>query len=320
MQYLAFDIGGTDIKHALVDPDGWVLSEAGAFPTATTSSPATLIEALGRVYDAHAGAVAGVAISSAGELDPATGHFFNGGALRYTAGLDLLDAAAPRFGVPISVENDANCALLAEAADGALAGVRDGCVLIVGTGLGGALLLDGRLHRGAHFYAGSFSMPLRSIDEPFVLDDVAAPSQVYATGGSARALTARLAARLGRPAAEVDGRLLFDLVEAGDPVATAVLTEHCALLARIVYNVHVLVDLEVVAVGGGISRRPVFVETLRRELDALLDAMAPWIAVPRPRLVPCRHSADANLIGAVVHHRASLAGPDAPGTTEPRRP
>jgi len=301
MDYLAFDIGGTAIKHALVD-DRLGLRENGSFPTASAGGRAELVEALGAVYDRYAGAVAGVAISTAGELDPATGHMLNGGALRYTAGMNLLDAVASRCPVPVSVENDANCALLAERGDGVLAECRNAFMLIIGTGLGGALLLDGRLHRGAHFYAGSFSLLLRSIDAPLTLDAAGAPTEIAAWPCGVGGLIDAVARRTGRAASGLDGRAVFDLAEAGDAGALAGLDEYCGRLARLAFNAHLTLDVELIAVGGGISRRPLLVRTLARQLDAAFDALDPYLEVPRPALRRCRHGADANLVGAVVHH------------------
>lgn len=294
MRYLAFDIGGTGIKHALVD-DQLRLSRQGSFPTATVGTPDELVAALGAVYDRHAGEVAGVAISTAGETDPATGLMFTGGALRFTQGMEMVNAVAARCPTRVTVENDANCALLAEVGDGVLTGCRNALALIVGTGLGGALLVDGRLHHGSHFYAGSFSIMMRSVDEPFSAERI---------GGNlgVGALTGAVAAATGRDPAAVDGRVVFDLVESGDAAATAVLEAYCAVLARLLFNAHMIVDVEAVAVGGGISRRLTFVATLAAQVAATFDAADVFVPVPRPAIKACRHSADANLVGAVVHH------------------
>ncbi len=98
----------------------------------------------------------------------------------------------------------------------------------------------------------------------------------------------------------MDGRAVFDLVEAADPDAVATLDLFCARLAAFVYNVQVMLDLDVVAVGGGISARSSFIDTLVAKVDELFDAS--FIPLPRPAVRPCRYRNDANLIGALYHH------------------
>nr|NLI50517.1 ROK family protein [Propionibacterium sp.] len=306
MRYLAFDIGGTAIKHAVVD-DRYRLRAQGEFPTASVRTPDELVAALGAVYDRHAAEVAGVAISTAGETDPATGLMFNGGALRFTRGLEMRSAVAARCPTRVTVENDANCALLAEVGDGVLTGCRNALALIVGTALGGAVLVDGRLHHGTHFYAGSFSLLMRTIEEPFSAERIGGTLGVGA-------LTAAVAAATGRDPATVDGRVVFDLVEAGDAAATAALDAYCAVLARLLFNAQMLLDVEAVAVGGGISRRPAFVAALAAQAAATFDAADTLVPVPRPAIRGCRHSADANLVGAVVHHLGRERPPVSPGS------
>lgn len=166
MHYLAFDVGGTQIKHALID-EHYRLSDQASFPTATVTSSEQFVEALGAVHDRVAGDVAGIAVSTCGELDPVRGHMFSGGALRFNAGIDLVDLLQARCGRRVSVENDANCALLAEMNDGALAEATNGFVMVIGTGVGGALMLNRRIYHGSHFHAGNASFTLRSIDQPY---------------------------------------------------------------------------------------------------------------------------------------------------------
>jgi predicted NBD/HSP70 family sugar kinase len=67
-----------------------------------------------------------------------------------------------------------------------------------------------------------------------------------------------------------------------------------------IYNTQVLLDVEVVALGGGISERSAFVASVAREVDALFDASI--LALPRPKVLAARYGNDANLVGALYHH------------------
>lgn len=293
MRYLTFDIGGTGIKHALIDQD-YRLSNKGSFPTAGVTSSTEMIEALGEVFDRYADRVAGVAVSTCGELDPATGHVFSGGSLQFNNGIDLIDLLEARCGRPVTVENDANCALLAEVHDGALAEATNAVVLTIGTGVGGALMLNRRIYHGSHFYAGNASLLLSCLDEEYSVGGL------FGFTNGVGGLTGRLARRKGVDPATLDGRAVFDLVDAGDADAVAALDEFSSRLARFVYNVQVMFDVEVVALGGGISARPAFIDAVTHTVDTLFDGSV--IPVPRPRVRACTHLNDANLIGALYHH------------------
>lgn len=293
MRYLAFDVGGTGIKHALMD-DEYQLSDKGSISTAAVTSSAEFIEALGAIYDRYAEQVAGIAVSTAGELDAVSGHMFSGGSLLFNAGTNMIGLLEARCGRRVTVENDANCALLAEIHDGSLADATNAVALVLGTGVGGALMLNGRLYHGSHFHSGNASFTLRNIDEPHSID------QMLAWVGGVGGLTKPLAERKGWDVATVDGRRVFDLADAGDPDAGAVLDEYCARLARFIHNVQVLLDVDVVAVGGGISARARFIETLTRKVDEVFDDA--FVPLPRPAIRACRHRNDANLVGALYHH------------------
>ena len=80
-----------------------------------------------------------------------------GGSLTYADGLHLVKNLQDRVHIPIYIMNDAKCAALAEASWGSLSDIRDGIVIVFGTGVGGALIKDGEVHHGSKFSAGEFS-------------------------------------------------------------------------------------------------------------------------------------------------------------------
>lgn len=292
MEYLALDVGGSSIKHAIID-DRYRLSEKGSVPTSYVTSE-EFIETIGRIHDRHAGRVAGIAISSCGELDPATGYMFSGGALRFNAGTNLIELVQARCHTPVSVENDANCALLAEFHDGSLADCTNAVALVIGTAIGGAILMNRHIYHGSHFHSGNASHTMPSLSEPYNRKTILGSSA--GVGG----LTGGLAQRKGLAPEVVDGRMFFDLVNAGDLDAEATLNEFCERLAAFVYNVQVMLDVDAFAIGGGISAQPVFIQALRSKVDALFDAT--FIPLPRPEVRVCAYYNDANLLGALYHH------------------
>lgn len=290
VQYLTMDIGGSSIKYALAR-DNLQLTEKGELPT-QYDTHATFVETLGGVYDRFAGEVDGIALSCCGELDPATGHMFSGGALTFNAGTNMIESVRARCCVPVSVENDANCALLAEANSGCLVGCRNAVALIIGTGVGGAILLNGAIYHGSNFHAGNASFAKVNLSDP----DSASFAITNGVGG----LVSDYAELAGVPAGGMDGRFVFELVQRGDSTALAALDRFCQRLSAFVFNLQVILDVEAFAIGGGISAQPVFVDTLREKVAAVFDGA--WIPLPRPQVRACAYFNDANLIGALHHH------------------
>lgn len=288
MNLLAVDIGGTFIKYARMDETCAILAQ-GKVPTPKEGREA-LIEALGSLYDSMP-EVEGIAISMAGILDSARGYCYMGGALAYNNEFALGDALKKRCPTRIWMENDAKCAAMAEASIGALKDVSDGFVLIFGTMIGGGYVHDHRLIKGTHFSAGEVSYINTTRD--------GAPSfgNVFGNRCGTPRLMRDFAEKKGIPASDVDGIRFFEAVNAGDADAQACLTQYCREIAIRIFNLQTVLDVERFAIGGGISAQPVFIDTIRAQLQRLYEE-CPY-SIPQVEVVPCAFRNDANLIGAV---------------------
>src|SRR5690349_17653862 len=149
---LAFDVGGTWVKHGLVDAAGRV-SQAGRIATDSATDGPALLRRLLDVAAPHVagGAVRGVAFSTLGIIDTNEGRLVGAAeAIEGYFGQSPKVSFEDAFGLPVVVENDANCVALAEGWTGAAAGLRHYLALTLGTGIGGGIVVDGRLYRGAH--------------------------------------------------------------------------------------------------------------------------------------------------------------------------
>ena len=156
MKLLALDFGGTFVKYGLVDDDANV-SEKGEVP-APLGSLDSFLKVITDLYDRFREQIDGIAISMPGVLDSDSGFAYSGGA--YTAivqNQNILALLKEKVPVPCAVENDGKSAVLAEAWKGALEGVSDGAACIIGSGLGGGIIMDGKLRKGAHFASGEIS-------------------------------------------------------------------------------------------------------------------------------------------------------------------
>ena len=171
-RYLIFDLGGTSVKYAVSDKDG-AFDTAGAFATPREGME-RMLEEMERVYeavqtgpgvteaapsggDSCGTRIVGAAISSPGAVDIRTGMVGGISAIPYIHGIPLAEAVSRRLnGIPVTMENDGNCAALGEPWKGAAAGRRNMVSVVCGTGIGGAIVVDGRVYRGRTNNAGEF--------------------------------------------------------------------------------------------------------------------------------------------------------------------
>ena len=286
---LAIDIGGTFIKWAV--SDGLELTERrGKVPTPQDSFE-SLVETIASIAEALPEKPEGIAVSLPGTVDASTGFIVQGGALQYANDKNLVEALRERIGLPSSIQNDARCAALAEIACGELQGITDGVMVVIGTGVGGALMSGGTLITGGSGAAGELSMvcsrPLRQEGMGGLLGNRA----------GMRGLLAHAAEELGRES--LTGEELIALVNEGNPTAISALDEGLADLADALLSLQFLLDPQRFVIGGGISADATYMTHLINAYEAAFAAL-PFNA-PHAEVVPARFRNDANLLGAVVH-------------------
>ena len=144
---ILIDIGGTTIKFGLNTGEKLELLPAKKTPKTLPEFYQCLEETVNELKKQVP--IKGVALSCPGAVDQKTGVIGGDSALPYIHGFDIRSELKKRFGLPVSIENDANCAALAEMASGAGKKVKDAIFLVIGTGVGGALVVDKKLHHGA---------------------------------------------------------------------------------------------------------------------------------------------------------------------------
>jgi glucokinase len=214
---------------------------------------------------------------------------------------------AERLGLPVAVDNDANCAMLAEHRFGAARGTRHAVLLTLGTGIGGGLVVDGRLVRGATGAAGEPGHMVVDLDgEPCPGNCPNRGCLETVVSGDALGRAAARAAReypdsaVGRAVAagrEPTGALVTELAHGGDPVAAACLRTAGEGLGVGICNLVNLLNPEVVVVGGGmIAAGELLLEPARRVVRE--RALAP--SRDAVRIVPARFGAESGMLGAAV--------------------
>lgn len=294
-EYFGIDVGGTAVKWAVLG-ENFSIRARGSLPTGFTTAEET-VEALIGLVEPYRDRISAVGVSAPGgiyegDLD---GTIHRGGSLTYMDGCPLGKIMRERLGVPVAVNNDGKCCALGEYAAGALRGTRFGVVLAIGTGIGGGIVIDGKVLRGAHCFAGEFS---------FLRNDVMRPASMestFAGTGGWRALRDAAVAEKGLPEdSPVDGRRVFEWIESGDADAQRALDRYARTFDAQLVNLQAVIDPEVFVIAGGISCHPELIDALRKQMPIALAGYEGGLAgIPEPQIKAAELGNDANLVGAV---------------------
>ncbi|MGL5437699.1 MAG: ROK family protein [Lachnospiraceae bacterium] len=300
MKYLVFDAGGTFIKYAIMDETAEIIEKFKVpTPVGKNYVLADYIRTLEDIYMKYRGQVDGIAISAPGVMDSETGYCYSGGSLTYVCGQNPVALLGERCQLPVTMENDGKCAALAEAWKGSLKNVKNGAVIVLGTGVGGGLILNGELYKGSRFAAGEFS---------YILTEASRHDQADSYWGmvsSSRVLAECVAEENGSVPGRLDGIRIFEMAEQGDVLTLKGIDRFAKKLATQIYNLQTLLDLELISIGGGISQQSLLIEILQKNIDLLctenpLRKLSSFI--PTPKITACTFYNDSNLIGALYHH------------------
>lgn len=295
MEFLVFDVGGTAIKYAVMNKKAEII-EKGSTPTPLESIE-KFIEVIGGIFDGYNDRIAGMAMSMPGRIDSNRGYLFTGGSLEYNTDKEIVSILQKRCPVPITVENDGKCAALAEAWHGSLNECDDGIVVILGTGVGGGIIKDKKLHKGKNFIAGEFS---------FIFTNNAAfendISHIWAGQAGVSGLCIPVAKSKNLPIEEVDGLKVFEYANNGDKEVLNILDDYCYRLALQLFNLQYIYDPEKIAIGGGISKQELLIKCIKDNVEKHYNNLRPPFMPIKPEVVTCKFYNDSNLIGALYNY------------------
>jgi fructokinase len=251
------DLGGTKIEIlALGEGGAEILRRRCATPSmggaAQYEATIRMIAALVAGAESELGTRGSVGVGIPGIISPATGLVKNANSVALNGQPFDRDLAAA-LGRAVRIENDANCFALSEAADGAGVGARVVFGVILGTGVGGGIVVDGRLLTGKHQVAGEWGHNPLPWAEAY---EHPGPLCWCGRKGCIEALISGPA--LGRDAGVLDASVLPGLAAAGDVAARAALDRHASRLARSLAQVVNFLDPDVIVLGGGLSNLPHF--------------------------------------------------------------
>lgn len=297
------DIGGTDTKLGIVKENGEILV-SGKIETRAEEGPEALSVRTLAWFDENRSSdfpITAAGVGCAGLVDSQEGQLYYSPNMPGWENVPLAGTFSDVLNVPVTIENDVNCAAYAEYRHGAGRGTRYFICMTLGTGVGGGIVLDGELFRGCHGFAGEIGHTVILVDGP------------PCTCGCRGCLEALIGARAIVERAEKMLRTFGDSVlnergnftvedishaaADGDGLSVAVFRETGRYLGIGICNLAHLFNPEVIAIGGGVSRAGEFILGPARET---LVSCAMNERVAQVRIVPAELGNRASFLGAAL--------------------
>lgn len=287
--YACIDIGGTMIKYGLVDETGNILQQEMR-PTEAHLGGSGILQKVEEIIDSFIAkhSITGIALSSAGMVDPDKGEiFYAGPQIPNYAGTQFKKVLEEKYKIPCEIENDVNCAGLAEV----MAGVaKNSCVtlcLTIGTGIGGCILIGESIFHG---YSNS------ACEVGYMHME----GQEFQQLGATTALIQKVAERKDENISDWNGYRIFEAAKAGDEICMTAIDEMIDVLITGIANICYVINPQIVVLGGGIMGQEEYLSRLMT--TALKAKLVPSLA-ENTTLAFAKYQNNAGLLGAFYHFR-----------------
>ena len=289
-KYIAIDIGGTGLKHGIIDERGNIIQRT-EIPSEAHKGGKHLISLVKKIcknyIEAHK--IEAVGISTAGMVDPTEGKIiYSGKQIPDYIGTQWKQIIQDEFGLRCEVENDVNCAGYSESICGAGQGEKSCACITVGTGIGACMVLDGEIFHGAT--GSAFEIGYMNMGEG-----------MYQDLASTTALVQRV--RAYYPSEEVNGRWIFERAKAGDAVCNEEIDNLLEHLAAGIANICYVANPAVVVLGGGIMEQEEFLAP--RLEKALEKKMIPFVR-QHTKIGFAKNGNNAGMLGAYYNLRHKM--------------
>jgi glucokinase len=316
------DVGGTSVRASVVNEKGAVLDSRRAFtPDSEAELNATIAGVVRRLADHYAVQAVGLAVAGFVSVDRRIVRFAPHLPWRHVPVADLL---AQQVGLPVVLEHDANAAAIAEHRFGAAVGTRVAALVAIGTGIGGALVINNDVYRGAHGIAPELGhlclVPQgrpcpcgkRGCWERYCSGTALANTALEMLAGQREAGSSSLVRQAAADPAAVTGRLVARAAQEGDAAARRAFAALARWLGEGLALVADVYDPEVVVIAGGVSgSAELFLDSAR---DHYARSVTGAGHRPLARIVLARRGDDAGMVGAATLAREHITA-SVPGAT-----
>ena len=264
--YLSIDIGGTNVKYAELNNAGNIIEQG---KIKTSHDKEQFLKNIDQIVEKY---------------------------VKKEPFLDGIDFAVryKKYDIPVTVINDGKASVLAENWLGSLKDMQNCAAITLGTGVGGGIIVNGKLLNGAHFQAGELSFLQLNMKEPGF--------DGFAGGYASAVQMIRNVNEAIENDDETDGLAAFEAINNGNEKAKKIFDEYCKRIAAIIIDIQAVVDLDAIAIGGGISAQPIVVQGINQAYDKVLaDNELIRKTFTRPKIVEAKFKNGANLYGALYN-------------------
>lgn len=288
-KYICIDIGGTAIKHSIINDDGEILTNS-LIDTEAYKGGLSILEKARNIIKNYITEhkIEGICISTAGMVDPKEGKIVYASSLipEYT-GVEIKKELEKEFSIPCEVENDVNCAGLGEYWFGAAKDSHSCVCLTIGTGIGGCVIINGKIVHGFSNSAGEVGyMQINGT----AFQDIAATSK----------LVEKVAIRKKIDKSKINGKIIFDLAKKGDKDCIEEINHLVDNLALGISYIVYVINPEVVVLGGGIMAQK---EYLREKINNSLKEKLIERVFNNIRIEFAENQNNAGMLGALYNFK-----------------
>ena len=283
--YLVIDIGGTYTKYGYYDVDG-TCQYSHKYPTVKSN----IEEFYLKIKKLIQPQIQGIAISMPGLLDSQSGYVEAITLLPFLAQHNIKEELMNLTQLPVSVENDAKCATLGEMWKGSLKDAQNALMMVLGSGIGGTIILDGHILSSPRHKAGEIGSILVPTDKFYN------SMTNFGHHNNANALIQKISQVLN---CDQNGEYIFKHI-LDNQETKDIFEQYCREIAFTIYNLDYILDLDVVCIGGGISEQDLLISTIQQQFSLLRNQYKE--DNHEPIIKSCTYKNEANLLGALAHH------------------
>lgn len=286
--FVCIDIGGTSIKYGIVNEWGNILTN-GQRDTEAWFGGYSIMEKVKEIICEYKKEyeLSGICISTAGIVDKEGKIIYAGPQIPNYIGTHIKEIMEDTFHIPCEVENDVNCAGLAEALNGAAKGASVSVCLTIGTGIGGCIIIRDKIFHGFHYSACEVGYLHMGNGD-------------FQNLASTTSLVKNVAKRKNKEIHEIDGKFVFSEAKKGDSICIEELNKMIDVLTTGIANICYIVNPQIVVLGGGIMHQKDYLEEKIKE--SLKNKLIPHFY---ENITVClaKNENNAGILGAFYHFK-----------------
>lgn len=287
-KYMAIDVGGTSIKYAITDINAKITK---INEIKTIREPGKLFESLDEIISPRLNQIAGIAMSFPGRINVEKGIVSIIATFPWICDMPLKSILEEKYGVPVWIENDGKCTVLAEFWKGNLSGIENGMIIGLGTEIAGGMILNGKLYRGSNESAGEISSILSDFKNPDT-------EKRFGKIGGHKNLTAAYNDLKGT--GDIDTHELFERYKEGDELAKEAIRNYSRTIAAGIVTIQSVLDVEKFCIGGGISAQDVLIAEIKDSVHEFFK-MKSSEAINEPAIERCHFKNASGCVGAIYN-------------------